>query len=411
MATDVDGSGYHPSVVPSSLITTDGHDFAVHLDPASLPRSDITSTGLVTIEVAGGVPGGSDFAESMISVRAVILPDGSYGWTDPQAPAEFDIAGGATSAAHSALVHARESGFAPTRVVAERLKPVHLNVGKFVVHGSLQRARAAALGALRTSGASQRRSDMQLPSDSSVVIDDPVLADSKCGSDGAGDVPGATRAVKVLIGQSAPIGDDRSRMTFNQSTNHTSTWTLTGGVGYQDMGTGQVSQESTKSRDREWGFDWAWQGYWRFYDVTQNYQEHSQWYDRCPGSGLGPYFKTWEPGGFPGGVGESQDMPPLGYTKCQEIASVGVWTKDNTDSRAWGQTEGVKIMNWIGINLSSSKGYSDESALLYDMKTDHHWLCGENYLPGHSGKIQERFGNPNPHRTASRMKRRSDHGA
>jgi hypothetical protein len=393
--SDSDGS-IHESTVPASAVTTNGGDYAIRLDPATVPPEDITADGLVTLTISAENKAGDAYGTDVLSIRAVLLPDGSYAWVDPLTPSELvDTTGTPPAALRTYRVAARSHGrFRPTRMWVRRPQaPVVDDITRFPGRGNLGRAIAAARVPARRAATVADDEPSGGTVDQTQPIDDPVYDSSKCvpgpGGNGAGVVRGATRKVMTTIGTSFPVGKDEAKMVFDDSNSSSARFTAEMGTAFQD-GTGPILQASKlKAMDKTWGFDWAMSGDNRAYQVQEVYQHVTDWGDRCPGDPNGPYFQTWEATKYTGGQTELTDIGTPDYTHCVPEGSVGVWKKLNTSSDAYDNNTGVRIADWIGINLESVRAYNLEAQLWYKMATTTHYLCGNNTDPAHSQKVQD----------------------
>ncbi|WP_328744044.1 hypothetical protein OHT57_01855 [Streptomyces sp. NBC_00285] len=83
--------------------------------------------------------------------------------------------------------------------------------------------------------------------------------------------------------------------------------------------------------------------------------------------------------------------PPywLSRAKCTFDMPAGTCTK--TTGEAYSNSGGVKTGSVIGIDLSTSRAYTQGSTLSYKMDAGHDCLCGNTDKPAYASKVQQYY--------------------
>lgn len=330
--------------VPAGSIVTRQGSYEVHLAATSVPRANISPEGLVNFEVIARDPHGSRYGVTMSSARLVRDAAGAPRWTQPLA-ATSTTAGRAGLSTWPTLPTLPRAAVAPRPVVAD--------------------VSALHSGAVPSSKFARRSCSP--------------------GDVGAGDVYGTTRTVWATIGTSYPINGDQSWMThqIGSRTDFSSSF----GIGTQ-IGDGRFYETGSRSVDKGAGFVWAKRPYMRSYRVSVTYRKVAQYFDRCPGNGLGPYDVYWTPITLSGGhIQHRQGLSRPHWKNCRR-ESAGIFSRYLSNGKSYEQGEGVKIFGLISVNLSSTRAYNAEAKLNYVLSRAA-YMCGNNADPAHAGKVME----------------------
>jgi hypothetical protein len=336
--------------LPSQSVTLTGHSYRVAIDPDDLPASTVSDFGLVNFEILAQSPDSPTFGVAWASARAVADGDGAAAWAGPLAPDGSPTGG--------VVVDVRPS------------IPGVLCAGLSCSTGFSPAAKLPVDGGAASSLSAKPVGTRSAES----------LAGS-CPAGGAGNVKAGVETGPATVGASYPIAGDTSWMTFANG----SSAVFETELGVADNSVGFMEQTGRQSLDRSFGFDWDKKGTQRTYSVEVEYQLIKHYFDRCPPEK--PYFKSWKPIRFTGGLGAHPGQPHPDYSHCVTIASAGTWWRQLDNGHSYSLSAGVKVPG-IGISLSSTRAYNQEARLAYRLARKAR-LCGSDDVPPRAGKLEE----------------------
>lgn len=143
------GSQVPETTVPAGAITTHDATYEVRLDPTDLPPWAISRHGMVSLVVMAESRPEHAYGSEPLWVRAVLLPDGDYAWTDPSTSTA--VIHRAADQAPGPVFDTYEAGagpglprrFHPTDMWAKETDPAVLDISRFTGRGSLSGLRAS----------------------------------------------------------------------------------------------------------------------------------------------------------------------------------------------------------------------------------------------------------------------------
>lgn len=316
----------------------------VRVNPSELSREYI-SEGVVTFDVAAlGLDGVSAWTRT-VSPQAVVA-NGVVAWTAPEEVQPVP-------ASSEARRRAQGGGLAR---VDERVKPF--------VGGALVR--------LPTTGSVQ-----QTPSRAGRVTTVP-------GGNCMGPQPRKTKVESKLVwstlGTTYPTGGSAATMQVDSSRG------ATYGIGASGSGKyGSWTASGSRTVKGGWGFTWTGSASSRSYRKQVRYAKfYFQYLDpRCD------YFK-WEPQWESGGTAEFRGLSRPEFWSCVP-ESAGDWYRDRSGGYSYEFGSAVKFGDFLGIDLSINRQYSESQSLKYHIVGTHHYLCGNGgHDPSIAGKLMER---------------------
>ncbi|MCW2772413.1 MAG: hypothetical protein JWN91_739 [Nocardioides sp.] len=385
------------SGLPASLVETSGNSYTVRIDPAALPPEVISDTGIVTFDVFAQDPDAARYTATTVSVRAVLNDDGTYSWTDPTGPSvdldDGELAARIPASARTAYRRSLVPGASLVTKFAPRVRPVHANLAKPQAKGVI----CDSVGCAPTQHASGMHrmtvaEDDGGETEPSGAIDAPVITDGATAAADCGDVDGdgmwwtdVKRNVSSTIGTAYPVRDDPAWMSHESGSS--SEFTSTFGIAWDNLG--YFEESGTRTAEKGTGFDWDHKSYSRSFRVGVVYQKVEALFDRCPGAT--PYYTKWVPIGYSGGYNENTDgVSRPDWNHCVTIGSTGTWWRDASSGSSYSLSTGVKFAGVIGVDLSSKRAYNAEAKLGYHVGLVGRRMCGNDDVPGMSGKVMER---------------------
>lgn len=346
-----------PILLPEDALVFDADSYALAIDPESMPQGTVADNGLTNFRIVAFDAEQNPLGETSGTVRLATMSDGQQVWIDPLLDTQTsstllapDVVGGIT-ADLTALVGA-DAPVDPTSPLLgddESETPTEDDLGPH-------------------------------------LAPDAKLVGGCSYPEGAGDVVVNRKSVSTTIGTGYPVRGDKSWMSHTEG----SSAEYNGTFGIANDNVGYWQQSSTKSIARASGFEWAAKDYARSYRVKVEYVKIAHYYGQCPPAE--PYYYTWRPARFDGGYGENAGITRPDFKNCRQIGSDGTWWRNESTGKSYSLSYGVKFAGTIGIDLSSKRAYDSEAMLAYRISANR-WVCGNNDVPSHAGKVMERLKN------------------
>lgn len=335
--------------IPAADVSVRGDEFAVAVDPADVPASHMTKTGIVTVTLeivdadtgAVGDLAASARAVSMTDSRERSASSTDVRWADPLAA--VDVTPGQRV---PLLVGTSQSTRTHSTTTAAALAPLESQRVKLRrVPGAAKRIEAvtAALSSdVRASNALCRWGDR-------------------------------TR-VWATIGTSYPVG--LSTLRYSNST------ASSFGVAFKRGDT--WTQQGTESTEDSWGQQFNKSGRNRSYQTQVVYRRQNCQYAH---SGLS-YSKSMPE--YQAGYTRVNLLGPKApnFTHCGPVYR-GLWWRGSSRGTDYQLSYGVKSKHLIGIDLSSRRAYSSEGRLSYIYRKPR-TMCGSNADAGLARTVRER---------------------
>jgi hypothetical protein len=414
------GAGMVNTDLPAYLMEGSGDTYRVRLDPALVPPRAMSEGGIVDFDVYVQDPKRAVWVTTSASVRAVVLSDGSYGWTDPLAAtlglndpgaaSKIPAAARKTLSGQSRIP--KVTGYAPKTepVVTDEATPEADGVycdsyGCATTEGATPEERAAATppGAQPPAAPARLTAPLVLPRSTS---------SNPC--QGKVGVMVMNKRVPVrlekqdvwaTIGTAYPIGGDQAWMDWGTTESSSVSVAASLGMAYKDAASAGFTARGSKSLTNENGFTWSYKKKVddatkaRSFLVKVRYQRVQTWlcswaygYNEPTAHLLS---EQWVPLYYTGGTnhGVGLTRPDWnGEDNCQEV-DTGVLRRSRSDGSAYSYSAGVhaKEIVSIGIDMSVRRQYNTNSVLYYHVKKPGRFLCGNDGPPFLAGKVMERM--------------------
>lgn len=179
-----------------------------------------------------------------------------------------------------------------------------------------------------------------------------------------------------VIGEGWPYGTHKSWMKSASSQSMT-----VGAASSSSGASGSWSVSGTTSTSSGVTFTWDESIVYRDYRVVLHYSKYQY---VCNGA---PFNQWWAHVDYP--TGGYVDTGLSGYpswSNCQP-ASAGVWARDQSTGNAYEVSAGVKLLGFLGINLSLKSNYSTGHTLYYRLTAAGH-VCGNDAAPSLASKVE-----------------------
>jgi hypothetical protein len=347
------------------------------------------------------------------SVEAVVLSDGTYGWTDPLA-ATVSLKDRGAASKIPAAARKTLSGQSRVRAVTgyvPKTEPVVTGVASEGMDGVYCDSYGCATteAAMPEERAAATPPDAQPPAAPSLLAASLVSPRSASWAevcDGKGiDIPKyvevgrEVRKIMATIGTAYPVGGDEAWMERTRGEESSTRWTASLGIAYKEVGSADFTAGGEKNMQRKVGFEWAPSKRARSFLVEVAYQRVETWYchrasawgDSAEGTAR-LRSEEWRPAYY---TGSNWDVFGIarpdwnGEYRCGR-QSKGKFTMSDSEWRAYSHSTGVHAKDVIGIDLSIVRRYNTQAILVYDLKKRGRYLCGNDRPPEHAGKIMER---------------------
>jgi len=330
-------------VAPADVVV-EGDNYRVALDPADVPSTHITDTGLVTLSIGFTDTETGKVSDQIVSARAV-RGSRSAGatqpiWVDPLAEVSTESAGAVP----------RLQGTGDTSADA----------------GVLTATSAAPVEAVDVRLRDAPRSQARIEAATAEISSFP----------GGTCYWGDRKRVWATVGTSYPV--NLATLSYSNSTSSTFGAGVTYGNGWSASG--------TKTTEDSWGQNFNRSGRNRSYQVAVVYRRQN-----CYLASAGTYSHShtipeYQPGfSRVNLLGSAPDYRRY----CGPVAS-GEWWRGGTRGTDYQLSYGVKVKDYIGIDLSSRRAYSSAGRLSYFYGKARR-MCGSNSAPSTARTVRERY--------------------
>ena len=335
--------------IPAADVSVRGDEFAVAVDPADVPASHMTRTGIVTVtlEIVDAETGA--VGDLVASARAVTATD------------------------------SRERSASSTDVRwADPLAAVDVTPGQrvplLVVTGEATRAHSTSTAADLAPLESQRVELRRVPGAAERIEAVTAASSSHVRASNALCRWGDRTRVWATIGTSYPV----NLATLRYSSSTASSF----GVAYKRGDT--WTQEATKSTEDSWGQQVNKSGRNRSYQTQVVYRRQNCQYAHSGRS----YSKSMPE--YQAGYTRVNLLGPKApnFTHCGPVYR-GEWWRGSTRGTDYQLSYGVKSKHLIGFDLSSRRAYSSEGRLSYYYRQPR-TMCGSNADAGLARTVRER---------------------
>ncbi|TWH00541.1 hypothetical protein L615_002100000360 [Nocardioides sp. J9] len=350
-----------------SFVTRNGR-VELRLDPTTVPRAFVEPGGLVTVNIRVENAALRLVGEHTVTVRAARL-EGRPVWLDVAEPVPSLSRNPSTRLPVLSPAALRSAGSARTAVVT----PASLADAVPVAKVRTVRAPAGIVPG-RTGG---DRLATRLSALGRTVQADPIggLGYRRC------KATGRTTKRWATIGTSYPLRTSRSWLTYSGGSTSTFGVATSFDKGVSFSGTG------TRSTSDDWGHNFVRRNYDRSFRVQVLYRQF-----RCAYYYAGKFryetSRSWKPWLQTGGTASHRlRTGKPAFRRCAPIDK-GEWFRGRVRGKDYTLSYGVKFKGVIGIDLSSSRSYSNGARLYYD-NPKARWACGNNAFPARAGKIRE----------------------
>lgn len=371
-----EGSSFELYEVPQKNIHVTGATWSMTLDPETVPSRFVAPGGQVDFILEAHDPAsGTAGFHTVSATRVKSLLDGATGWLSADAPLPTGWV--ALSGAPSTETRAATPEVStPTPGTDPGTDALEAHESQTIIPDTGELAGIPFELVQDPTGSAV---DDEGAADTSFLLSKPAALDVSTSAPGnCREISGYRYDAQTTIATGYPVGGDESSLLYS------STLKTTSGTAVR-MADGSFSESGTESTTDGWGADFLKDTRKRSYRTVITYGYYACY-------NVAGYYSYWVfPIKQPGAAFYYYLSSAPNWTRCQPVYNGVIWRREQADGNAYESSYGVKVKNYIGIEMFSRHNYNTSGKLRYHVTHGNKHVCGNNDTPGQAGKVQEKY--------------------